>query len=96
MKWLSYLLLIYMAVMVTTTLHACDHADMEISTDQHQDHEEPCCPPFSWCKNCSHFIASSSVSYFELFVGNYKQEKPIAAEFFRKSLQLNFIWQPPQ
>jgi hypothetical protein len=96
MKWLSYLLLLYLALIVSAHMHVCDHEDEASHTEEHQNQSEPCCPPFSWCKTCSHFVNTPSIIFIEPSEITYKQENPFFHPFFIESIKVDFIWQPPQ
>lgn len=57
MKIGSFLLMTYLLLLMAIPLHAKE----ECSHHEHEQHEVPaeethCCPPFSFCKSCSHFI----------------------------------------
>lgn len=97
-KGFSFLLIVYMILLMVAPLHEADHCDHGPEhTEQHEsDHaENQCCPPFSVCKVCSLFVYQMIWQFesLEFEPDQITNTVLIQSKYPTSNIQ---IWQPPK
>jgi predicted metal-binding transcription factor (methanogenesis marker protein 9) len=95
-KFSSYILLLYLSLLVIAPEHLCFHGHEDPVSHEQTETEATCCPPFSFCKVCPNFMLLPSITLVPEGSISYLQFFPVRENLSKVSSFDIPVWQPPR